>query len=80
VVKTARTHCFKVTRNYYSLKVPILSKLMDTKKWKNNAILGRKLTSGTVGMNALYGRGRWNVDTQTMRHGGQYHGRKVSDA
>jgi hypothetical protein len=30
---------------------------MDTKKRKNNAILGRKLTSGTVGINALYGRG-----------------------
>lgn len=31
VVKTARTHCFKVTRNYYSLKVHILSKLIQKK-------------------------------------------------
>ena len=31
VVKTTRIHCFKVTRNYCGLKVPILSKWINIK-------------------------------------------------
>lgn len=31
VVKTTKIHCFKVTRNYYGSKVPILSKWIDIK-------------------------------------------------